>query len=345
MELETAPWIWATFFALFLSLLALDLGVLNKKDHVVGVKESLRMSAFYALIAFLFAGWVWYIRDAESAGLFITGYLVEQSLSLDNIFVISLVLTYFKVPRPYQHRVLFWGIIGVILMRGVMIGLGTTIVTKFQPVLLFFAAFLVITGIKMLLMDDDDEHNISENKVVKFFEKRMRVTHELHGHDFLVKQPDPKQGGKLTWFATPLLLALMVVEVVDVIFAVDSIPAILAITQDTFLVYTSNLFAIMGLRSLYFALSAMLDRFKYLKFSLALVLVFIGAKVLLHKGPELLAKYIPGEELAASIAKMSFHIPTALSLAITIGLLIGGALFSLVKTKDEKNGDKPAAAE
>lgn len=326
MEFVTAPWIWATFFALFLSLLALDLGILNKKDHVVGVKESLRMSALYAAIAMLFALWVWYVRDAEAAGLFVTGYLVEMSLSLDNIFVISLVLTYFKVPRPYQHRVLFWGIIGVILMRGIMIGAGTAIVTKFHFVLYFFAAFLVITGIKMLFMKEEDEQDISENSVVKFFEKRMRVTKELHGHDFIVKQTDPKTN-KLTWFATPLLLALMVVEVVDVIFAVDSIPAILAITQDTFVVYTSNLFAIMGLRSLYFALSAMLDRFKYLKFSLALVLVFIGSKVFIVDFFDL-AKF-----------------PAALSLGITIGLLVGGALYSLYKTKDEKNGDKPTAAE
>lgn len=326
MEFTTAPWIWVTFFALFISLLALDLGVMNKKDHVVGVKESLRMSALYACIALLFAGWVWHVRDAESAGLFVTGYLVEMSLSLDNIFVISLVLTYFKVPRAFQHRVLFWGIIGVILMRGIMIGAGTAIVLKFHFVLYFFAAFLVFTGVKMLFMKDDDEQDISENKVVKFFEKRMRVTKELHGHDFIVKQQDPKTG-KVLWFATPLLLALMVVEVVDVIFAVDSIPAILAITQDTFIVYTSNLFAIMGLRSLYFALSAMLDRFKYLKYSLALVLVFIGSKVFIVDFFDL-TKF-----------------PPAISLGITIGLLVGGALYSLHKTKDDKNGDKPAAAE
>lgn len=327
MEFVTAPWIWATFFVLFISLLVLDLGVLNKKDHVVGVRESLRMSALYAGIAMLFALWVWYVRDAEAAGLFVTGYLVEMSLSLDNIFVISLVLTYFKVPRPFQHRVLFWGIIGVIVMRGIMIGAGTAIVSQFHWVLYFFAAFLVFTGIKMLFMSDDDEHDIADNKVVKFFEKRMRVTHELHGHDFVVKQRDPKTG-KLMWFATPLLLALMVVEVVDVIFAVDSIPAILAITQDTFIVYTSNLFAVMGLRSLYFALSAMLDRFKYLKFSLALVLVFIGSKVFIVDFFDL-TKF-----------------PPALSLGITIGLLVGGALYSLYKTKDEKkDAAKPAAAD
>ncbi|MDE1151535.1 MAG: TerC family protein [Micavibrio sp.] len=323
----TPFWMWGVFFGVFLALLAFDLGVLNKKDHAVTISESLKRSLGYAFIAFLFGGWIWYVNDAgkgmEDAGLFITGYLVELSLSLDNIFVISLVLTYFKVPKQYQHRVLFWGIIGVIIMRGVMIGAGTAIVQNFHHVLYLFAAFLVFTGVKMLFMKGDDEHDMADNKVVKFFERRLRVTSELQGSKFMVKQPDPKTGKPITYF-TPLMLALAVVEVVDVIFAVDSIPAILAITTKTFIVYTSNLFAIMGLRSLYFTLSAMLDRFKYLKYSLALVLIFIGSKVFV-------VKLLDMEKF-----------PPALSLVVTVGLLLSGALFSLHRTKAEEANSKPA---
>ena len=309
---------WASFFGLFIALLGFDLGVLNKKDHVISIRESLKLSVIYAIVAFLFGGFIWLVDQGgtgmEDAGLFITGYLVELSLSLDNIFVISLVLTYFAVPKHYQHRVLFWGILGVILMRGLMIGVGSAAVQNFHWILYFFAGFLVFTGIKMLMMKEDDAHDMADNKVVKFFEKRMRVTKELHGSKFITRQPNAQ--GKLVTFFTPLMLALAVVEVVDVVFAVDSIPAILAITQKPFIVYTSNLFAIMGLRSLYFMLSAMLDRFKYLKYSLALVLVFIGGKVLIS-------------------GALHFEFPHALSLAITLGLLLGGALFSLHRTKND----------
>ncbi len=320
----TPLWMWASFFGLFLALLGFDLGFLNKKDHVISIRESLKLSVIYAIVAFLFGGFIWQVNDGgsglEDAGLFITGYLVELSLSLDNIFVISLVLSYFAVPKQYQHRVLFWGIIGVILMRGLMIGAGSIAVQKFHFILYFFAGFLVFTGIKMLMMKEDDPEDMGDNKVVKFFKKHMRVTPELHGSKFMIKQADAK--GKLVTFFTPLMLALAVVEVVDVIFAVDSIPAILAITQKPFIVYTSNLFAIMGLRSLYFTLSAMLDRFKYLKYSLALVLVFIGGKVLIS-------------------AALDYDFPHALSLAVTLGLLLGGALFSLHRTKGEPES-KPA---
>jgi len=319
MELETPLWMWAVFFAVFLTLLVLDLGILNKKDHAVTIRESLMMSVGYAIIAFLFGGWIWYANDdgkgMEYAGQFITGYLVELSLSLDNIFVISLVLTYFAVPKQYQHRVLFWGIVGVIIMRGIMIGLGTAIVQHFHWVLYFFAAFLVYTGVKMLFMKDDDEQDMANNRVVKFFEKHLRVTKTIDGNRFFVRQEDPKTG-KIALFVTPLMLALAVVEVVDVVFAVDSIPAILAITTQAFVVYTSNLFAIMGLRSLYFTLSAMLDRFKYLKYSLALVLIFIGSKVFVVKLLDL-EKF-----------------PAMISLGVTVGLLFGGAVFSLFRTKD-----------
>ncbi|MBL8712169.1 MAG: TerC family protein [Alphaproteobacteria bacterium] len=339
-------WVWGVFFAIFLGVLVFDLNVVNKKDHVFGARESLRLSALYGLIALLFGGLIWLLPTggAVNAGLFVTGYLVELSLSMDNIFVISLVLSYFAVPKQYQHRVLFWGIMGVIVMRGLMIGAGSAIVQEFEWVLLLFALFLVYTGAKMLVMDDeDDEHDLSDNKVVKFFKKNLRVTDEYHGHDFTVRKKD--KSGKMVLFATPLLLALCVVEVVDVIFAVDSIPAILAITQDPFIVYTSNLFAIMGLRALYFALSAMLDRFQYLKFALSLVLVFIGLKVLIGKGPEEIAAWLQGSnpELANTIAGYAFHMPPWVSLLLTVGTLVAGGVFSFIKTKHDEKGGKDGA--
>lgn len=316
MILDRPWWVWAAFFAIFIGVLVFDLNVLNRKDHVIRVKESLRLSAAYAVLALLFGAWIWMREGVVNGGLFITGYLVELSLSMDNIFVISLVLTYFRVPQKYQHRVLFWGIMGVIILRGIMIAVGAAVIAKFHWVLYIFASFLIFTGIKMLFMKGDQEQDIADNPAVKFFKKHMRVTHEFHGHHFITRQEDPKTGKPVLWF-TPLMLALVVVECVDLIFAVDSIPAILAITQDTFIVYTSNLFAIMGLRSLYFSLAAMLDRFKYLKYSLALVLVFIGSKVFV-------VEFLDAEKF-----------PPMLSLGITVGLLVGGALFSLYKTKDE----------
>lgn len=337
-------WVWGVFFTIFLGVLVFDLNVINKKDHVMGAKESLRLSSLYGLIALAFGGWIWTLDSggAEKAGLFVTGYLVELSLSMDNIFVISLVLTYFAVPKQYQHRVLFWGILGVIMMRGIMIGAGSAIVQRFEWVLLLFALFLVYTGAKMLFMDDDnDEHDLSNNKVVKFFKKNLRVTDEYHGHDFITRAKHPKTG-KVVMFATPMLLTLCVVEVVDVIFAVDSIPAILAITQDPFLVYTSNLFAIMGLRALYFALSAMLDRFQYLKYALSLVLVFIGMKVLIAKAPGEIAAQVAksNAELAATIGSFAVHVHPAVSLLITVGTLVAGGVFSFIKTKSDEKESK-----
>lgn len=338
-------WIWGVFFTLFLGVLVFDLNVINKKDHVMGAKESLRLSALYAVIALLFGGWICMLDTGGlvKGGLFVTGYLVELSLSMDNIFVISLVLTYFAVPKQYQHRVLFWGILGVIMMRGLMIGAGTAIVQKFEWVLLLFAIFLVYTGAKMLFMDDEeDEQDLSKNAVVKFFKKHLPVTDEYHGHHFVVRQKD-KKTGKMALLATPMLLTLCVVEVVDVIFAVDSIPAILAITTDPFIVYTSNLFAIMGLRALYFALSAMLDRFQYLKYALSLVLVFIGLKVLIGKGPEEVGAWFASgnPELSAQISSWALHLHPGISLLITVGTLVAGGVFSFLKTKtDEKKKSK-----
>lgn len=317
--METPFWLWATFFSIVTALMVLDLGVLHRRSHVVGIRESLLTTAFYVLVSLCFGAFLWVERGAETGSLFLTGYLVEQSLSLDNIFVISLILGYFSIPAQYQHRVLFWGILGVIVLRGVMIWLGASIVREFEWMLHIFAAFLVFTGIKMLFAKDGHAEDIGQNVAVRFLRKYMPVTHVLHGQKFFIKQTSEKTG-KFAWHATPLFLALVVVEFVDLIFAVDSIPAILTLTTDPFIVYTSNIFAIMGLRSLYFALSFILKRFAYLKYALALVLVFIGSKV-----------------FVIDLFDME-KFPPMLSLGITLSLLLGGVLVSLVKTRPA--GDK-----
>lgn len=344
--MDRPPWMWGVFFAIFLGVLVFDLNVLNRHDHVIKVRESVVMSFCYMLIALAFGAWVWYMEGMVSGSLFITGYLVELSLSMDNIFVISLVLTYFAVPRAIQHRVLFWGIMGVIVLRGLMIGAGTAIIANFQWILLLFALFLVFTGGKMLFMDDaEDDHDLSKNAVVKFFTKRMRVTPEFHGNHFAVRLRDANTG-HWKWYFTPLMLTLCVVEVVDVIFAVDSIPAILSITQDPFIVYTSNLFAIMGLRALYFTLAAMLDRFQYLKYAISLVLVFIGVKVLADKGLNIAADWVEpyNKDVAETLSGAAFHISPGVSLVITVGTLVAGALFSVYKTRNGAGEEAPAEA-
>lgn len=314
-------WMWVVFFAVVAFLLFLDLGVMHRKSRTITMRESLYMSGFYISMGLLYGVWIWFQLGFDYASLYVTGFLVEKSLSLDNIFVISLVFSYFKIPRQYQHRVLFWGILGVIVLRGIMIGLGTTIVASFHWVLYIFAAFLVFTGIKMLFMGDDDEHDIGQNPALKFFQKHLRVTQEIHENKFLVQKKHPHTGKPLT-YATPLLLALIVIECVDLIFAVDSIPAILALTTDPYIVYTSNIFAILGLRALYFALAVILVRFKYLKYALALVLVFIGSKVFVTDWLDLV------------------KFPAWVSLSVTLGLLATGVLYSLYRTRKDEMSDK-----
>ena len=320
--LGKAVWIWLIFLAIVLILLVLDLGVLHKKNEEIGVAQSLWMSAFYISVALVYGGWIWFQLGQVAAIQYYTGFFIEKTLALDNIFVISLIFGYFAVPRKYQHRVLFWGILGVIVLRGIMISLGATLVEQFSWVMYLFGGFLLLTGIKMLI-DAGKEHemDISKNPVLKFLRQRMRVTDELHGERFFVKLPDPKTG-KLASFATPLFLALVMVEFVDLVFAVDSVPAIFAITTDPFIVFTSNIFAILGLRALYFALSAMIHRFKYLKYSLSIVLIFIGTKVFYN---QFFGKMDP-----------------LISLSITIGILAAGIIYSLVKTSGDTEPPKPA---
>ncbi len=306
-------WIWLLFVGIVAALLTFDLGVLHKDDHVIGVKESLLLSAGYISIALTFGAWVWWYLGAQSGMAYYTGFMIEKSLSMDNVFVIALIFTYFAIPRQYQHRVLFWGILGVIVLRAVMIGLGATLVDKFGWILYLFGAFLVFTGVKMWILADHMP-DIASNPLLKFLRKRMRVTDAIHGNAFWVHRPDPATGKTVRW-ATPLLLALILIEFVDLVFAVDSVPAIFAITTDPFIVYTSNIFAILGLRALYFALAAMIHRFKYLKYALALVLVFIGTKIF----------------LVGFIGKF----PPVISLAVTFGLIAGGVVVSMWKTRDQ----------
>lgn len=314
--LGTPTWVWLTFIGIVVALLAFDLGVLHKDDHEIGVQESLMLSGGYIGAAMLFGVWVWWFLGAQSGMDYFTGFMIEKSLSMDNVFVIALIFGFFSIPRQYQHRVLFWGILGVIVLRAIMIGLGATLVSQFSWVLYVFGAFLVFTGLKMWWIADHTP-DIANNPLLKFLKRHLRVTDGLRGNAFWVRETDPKTG-KLERFATPLFLALLLVEFVDLIFAVDSVPAIFAITTDPFIVYTSNIFAILGLRALYFALAAMIHRFKYLKYALALVLIFIGSKIF----------------LVGIVGK----VPAVVSLSVTFGLIAGGVLVSLWKTRGEAPG-------
>lgn len=304
-------WAWMTFAAIVVGLLVLDLGVLHRKAQAISIPQSLRLSAFYVAVALLYGAWVWWYVGDVAGMQYLTAYFVEKSLSLDNVFVISLVFTYFAIPREYQHRVLFWGILGVIVLRGIMIGAGAALVTQFHWILYLFGAFLVFTGIKMLFAREDGPADLSQNRFIAFVRRHLRVTDELHGERLWVRREDPATG-RSTWWATPLFLALIVVEASDLVFAVDSVPAVFAITTDPFIVYTSNIFAILGLRALYFALAAMVHRFAYLKYALAAVLIFIGGKIFY------------GE----FVGKM----PATVSLSVTFGLLAAGVLVSVMRT-------------
>ena len=320
--LGKAVWIWLVFVGVVVTLLALDLGVLHKHDREIGVRESLLLSAGYISIAVLFGIWVWWFMGAQSGTEYFTGFLIEKSLSMDNVFVIALIFGYFAIPRQYQHRVLFWGILGVIVLRALMIGLGAALITHFSWVLYLFGAFLVFTGVKMWAVADHMP-DIDNNPVLRWLRRHLRVTPALHGNAFFVQQPDPVTGKPLRW-ATPLFLALCMVEVIDLVFAVDSVPAIFAITNDPFIVYTSNIFAILGLRALYFALAAMIHRFKYLKYALAAVLVFIGLKIF----------------SVGLIGKT----PPAISLGVTFGLIAAGVAYSLWRTRSPARPNPRAAS-
>ncbi len=317
--LGTSGLLWLAFVVIVVALLVLDLGVLHRDQREIEMRESLLLYAGYFSVGLMFGGWIWYELGAQSALEFYTGLLVEQSLSMDNVFVMAMIFGYFGIPRRYQHRVLFWGILGVVVLRAIMIGVGSALVKEFDWILYVFGAFLLITGVKMLFSREDAHPDLANNPMIRFIKKHVRVTDRLHDAHFFVRLAPPG-GSKAILYATPLFLALVLIELADLVFAVDSVPAIFSITQDPFIVYTSNIFAILGLRALYFALAALMHRFVYLKYALALVLIFIGGKIFLH----------------GFIGK----IPALVSLGVTFGLLAGGVVLSLFKTRDEKTPQK-----
>jgi tellurite resistance protein TerC len=310
-------WMWLGFHILIGCLLAFDLGLLHRdKEHEIGVRESLLLTGFYLALGLAFGGWIWWYLGAQAGEEYVTGLVVEKSLSMDNVFVIAMILAALGIPRAAQHRVLLWGILAAVLLRGLMIGLGAALVHQVHWVLSLFAAFLIFAGLKILFSGPEEEGDFQNSAAVRWIKKTFRVTPELHGQRFAVRRPDPATGRKAVWF-TPLALALVLVNGADVIFAVDSVPAIFAITTDTFVVYTSNIFAILGLRALYFALAAMVDRFAYLKTALAFILIFIGAKIVIADTFDLI------------------HVQPWVSLVVTLSLLAIGVFYSLWRTRTD----------
>jgi tellurite resistance protein TerC len=305
----TSPWLWAGFTAFILALLALDLGVFHRKAHAVSVREATFWSAAWILLALLFNAGLWWLRGPDPALQFLTGYLIEKSLSVDNIFVMALIFSYFAVPAVEQHRVLFWGILGALVLRAVFILAGSALLAAFHWVIYLFGAFLIFTGIKMAL-HRGGEIQPENNPVLRLVRRLLPVTPGYAGHRFFVRR-----AGR--WAATPLFLVLAVVESTDLVFAVDSIPAIFAVTNDPFLVYTSNVFAILGLRSLYFVLAGVMGKFVYLKIGLSAVLVFVGTKMTLAE---------------------IYKIPSAVSLLVIAALLTISIVASLRKARKAASG-------
>lgn len=299
-------WLYTGFIILVLALLALDLGIFNRTPHVVKVKEALGWTAFWMLLAFSFNVYVYFERGPIPAKEFLTGYLLEQSLSVDNIFVIILILRYFKVAPQYHHKVLFWGIIGALVMRGAMIAVGAALIHAFDWIFYIFGAFLVITGIRMA-MDKEEAEDLENNGVVRLARRFLRITPEYHQERFSII----KNGER--WF-TPLFLVVLVVEATDLIFAVDSIPAIFAVTRDPFIVFTSNVFAIMGLRSLFFAVAGVMGLFHYLKIGLSIILCFIGVKMFIQHW---------------------YKLPIEVALGVIVGVLALSILASVVFKKKQ----------
>lgn len=316
MVMEESIWLWVGFNVFVLFLLALDLGVFHRKAHAVSMKEALIWSIVWISLSLLFNLVIYLYWDVmvpnssytngEAALAFFTGYLIEKSLSVDNIFVFILIFSYFAVPAAYQHRVLFWGILGALIMRGTLILVGSVLLETFHWIIYVFGAFLVFTGIRMA-RQQDEELNPDENPVVKFFRRFMPVTENYEDDKFFIRR-----AGRL--FATPLFLVLLVIESTDLVFAVDSIPAIFAITRDPFIVYTSNVCAILGLRALYFLLANVMHQFEYLKLGLAVVLSFIGVKMLLID---------------------LYKIPVAVSLTVVASVLTISVIASIIKTRRE----------
>jgi tellurite resistance protein TerC len=314
MNSSWTPWI--VFNAFVLLMLALDLGVFHRKSHTVKVKEALVWSAVWVALALLFNAGIWHYKGRDLALEFLAGYVLEKSLSVDNLFVILVLFSFFKVKPDYQHKVLFWGILGALVMRAIMIAVGAALIERFHWVMYIFGGFLVLTGVK-LAFSKEDEKNVGENVAVRLFRKIFPVTSDFREGRFFVIENGKRM-------ATPLFLVLLTVEFTDLVFALDSIPAIFAVSKNTFIVYTSNVFAILGLRSLYFALAGCMGLFVYLKYGLAIILAFVGVKMLI-----------------VSIYK----IPIAGSLAVIVGVLAVSVVASLLwpPKHEKKKDDEPPA--
>jgi tellurite resistance protein TerC len=295
--------LWGIFASVIITLLALDLGLFRKKDTVISYKQSLILSSFYISIACCFGLYIYYALSPHSAYEYFAGFLLEKAMSLDNIFVISVIFSFFQIPPKYQHRILFWGILGVIILRGLMISAGISLLVSFSWMLFIFAITLIITGIKIFALAEHHPINVQDMYIYRLLKNNFNIYPKIDGNKFIIIK-----NGKL--FITPLLMALITIETVDVIFAIDSIPAIFAITQDIYVIYTSNIFAILGLRALFFLLADTIDRFKYVKYSLAIILILIGVKIFV-------AHFI--------------DIPHYITIVTTIGLLFMGILVSLAK--------------
>ena len=304
--------LFVAFNAGVLAVLAIDLGIFNKKAHAASVKEAATWSAVWITLSLGFAGLILHLYGKQSALEFVTGYLIEYSLSIDNIFVIVLIFSYFRIPEKYQHRVLFWGIIGALLMRGGMIGAGALLIQRFHWIIYVFGVFLVFTGVRMATHDEGDIEP-EANPILRLVRRIIPITHDYRGQEFFVKEP-PQRGAPAVIMATPLFVVLVLVETTDLIFAVDSIPAIFAVTKDPFLVYTSNVCAILGLRSLYFLLAGVINKFHLLKLGIAAVLTFVGVKM-----------------LVSSV----YEIPIHMSLLVIIGVLATSVVASIAFPKEE----------
>lgn len=313
-KLEVSIGYWIGFFVFVMIMLALDLGVFHKDNEEPSVKSSLLWSAFWIALAFIFASGVWYFGGRAHAVDFITAYLLEKSLSIDNLFIFILVFSYFKIAPKYQHRILFWGVFGALVMRVIFIFGGAALLHQFEWLMYLFGAFLVYTGVKMLFEKEED-NDLNDSAIIKLFRKVLPLKEDVEEPHFVVRE-----NGKR--YATQFLLALFFIEASDLLFAVDSIPAVLAVTQDTFIVVTSNIFAIMGLRSLYFALASILPMFRYIKYALAGILAFIGAKMIINEGSKMLGG--------------SFEISNMVSLSVIVGLLTISIVASVIVSRREQ---------
>ncbi len=321
-------WAWILFYALVFVMLIADLKMFGKKgEHEVSIKEALKMTGVWIGVSLVFCAGIYFLYPLEShekATEFLAGYLIEKSLSMDNLFVFLMLFSFFGVERKYQHEVLFWGIFGALVLRSIFIFAGAAMVERFEWVLGLFGLFLLYTGAKMFTHDDEQQGDPSQNVIVRLFKKFFPVTDQMHGEKFFVKD-----GGAARWVATPLFITLLVIETTDVAFAVDSIPAVFSVSRDPFIVLTSNIFAILGLRALYFALAAIAKYFTYLKYGLGIILIFVGVKMLLAMN-----EYI---NAAASWLGYDLHmphieIPTVWSLAFIFGTLLLSMLLSYVVT-------------